>query len=76
MTVLKSPICRDDAGALIVACSTFLGQLGLESSGVKAHAERGTGEPFMSDSSGLLPIALCGSNVCDGRFAMTLTYLL
>lgn len=30
----------------------------------------------MSDSSGLLPIALCGSNVCDGRFAMTLTYSL
>ncbi len=42
----------------MMTCPPFLGQLGLESFGVKAHADRGAGEPLMSDIGGLLPIAL------------------
>ncbi len=49
------------AGATVKR-SPFLGQPGLEFSGVKAHARRGAGESFVSDISGLLPIALCGRN--------------
>ena len=41
-------------------CSPKLGQPWLEISGFKAHADRGAGEPFMSDIGGLLPMALCG----------------
>ncbi|MET3890928.1 hypothetical protein ABIE41_002004 [Bosea sp. OAE506] len=51
-----------DSGAIIFAltCSPILGQRELESSGVRAHAGGGAGEPFISDIGGLLPMALCG----------------
>ena len=42
----------------MLKCSPFLGQPVLEFSGVKAHPGGGTGEPFISDIGGLLPMAL------------------
>ena len=44
----------------VMTCCPILGQRELESSGVRAHAGGGAGEPFISDIGGLLPMALCG----------------
>jgi len=42
-----------------------LGKPELELSGVKAHAGRVAGEPFISAIGGLLPMALCGWNALE-----------
>jgi hypothetical protein len=61
----RQPAARE-VGALwtdglnLVTCSPILSQRELESFGVRPHAGRGAGEPFISDIGGLLPMALCG----------------